>query len=66
VCQTERVKVVRSSRLNIMTGAETLQGSETVLEVCGTPLFGDKGPCRACRGGWSHPDNHPATEEEKS
>ena len=64
-CSTWRVKRIKHSSFNLLTGDETPRGEETVLEQCNTPLFDEpSGICRSCATGWQVNGNRPATLQE--
>jgi hypothetical protein len=58
--------------LDFETSAEdrTNAKSETVIEACNVPLFGDierkTGICRTCAKGWQHPHNIFASDAERA
>jgi hypothetical protein len=57
LCIIEREKIVTRYNWNLVTGEKTLKSTETVVERCGTPLFGEResrtGICKSCLSNWS-------------
>lgn len=56
-CVIQREKVKTFYKWDVSNDTKTFDRTETVIEPCGTPLFGEqesrKGICRSCASGWS-------------
>jgi len=63
LCKVERRKLIRSGTFNAMTGERKITTTQTVIELCGTPLFGvherKTGVCNSCFSGWAVEENEP-------
>lgn len=63
-CQTMRRKLVTKGTLDLGTGTLDMnEQGEWVTEPCNVPLFTqeekERGTCRSCNEGWTHPNNYP-------
>lgn len=64
-CTVERRALVRHETLSLATGEISPSGKPPAWEVkaCSVPLFTDaereRGVCRSCGEGWTHPENAP-------
>jgi hypothetical protein len=67
-CTKMRRMLITSSLMNLDTGEETPNGAQWVTRECGIPMFVDeekeRGTCRGCFNGWTHPLNFPVDIEE--
>jgi hypothetical protein len=66
-CSKMRRMLITHSVLDIETGEETPKWAEWVTQKCNAPMFDhaelERGVCRSCFNGWTHPLNFPVDEE---